>query len=51
MLKLKRAVSLLTRQPIRYFVNDKFLKDRDDAAEKVFISRQESMLNVIQRSR
>lgn len=45
MLKLtsKANIVRITRTTnIRYFISDKFMKERDEAAEKVFISRQES---------
>jgi hypothetical protein len=42
MLSLRRALSRVPRLPMRFFVNDKFMKERDEAAERVYITRQES---------
>lgn len=32
MIKLRNVVNLVIRQPVRFFVNDKFMKERDEAA-------------------
>lgn len=42
MIKFSSVTKLVLRQPVRYFVNDKFFKERDEAAEKVYLSQQES---------
>jgi hypothetical protein len=51
LLRLQKVASLLVRQPIQCFAGEKIFRERDEAAEKVFISRQESMFDVTQRSR
>lgn len=48
MIKLSSVTKLVLRQPVRYFVNDKFFKERDEAAEKVYLSQQESKYMSIQ---
>jgi len=40
MISLRNVTKLLLAQPVRFYVGDKFMKERDEAAEKVFISRQ-----------
>lgn len=42
MIKFSGVTKILLRQPMRFFVSDKFMKERDEAAEKVFLSQQES---------
>lgn len=39
MMSLRKSTRLLNQQ-VRYFINDKFLKERDEAAERVYISQQ-----------
>lgn len=52
MISLRRVFTLAVSRPVSFsFVNDKFLKERDDAAEKVYISRQESNSSFIQRNK
>lgn len=46
MISIRRVTKVLT-QPIRFSVGDKFMKERDEAAEKVYITTQESNHSVI----
>lgn len=40
MISLGKATRALLSQPVRFLVSDKFMKERDEAAEKVYISQQ-----------
>lgn len=40
MIHLRNVTRVALTQPVRFSVGDKFMKERDEAAEKVYISAQ-----------
>lgn len=50
MIALRNVTRIALTNPIRFTVSDKFMKERDEAAEKIYITTQESKKMLMQNN-